>query len=191
MIRRATPRDATDIAAFVDMAGEGLPAYFWSQMIEAGQAPFEVGRARAMRESGAFSYRNTHIAEVDGAVAGAVIVTALGDPVETGDLDKMHEIARPLAHLEASVPGHCYVNALAIYPEFRRQGIGARLLAHADRLGPAMAPKGMTIIVASQNIGAWRLYEQSGYRVKARRPLVAYPGYKRSGDWILLTKPHS
>ncbi len=191
MIRRATPRDATDIAAMVDMAGEGLPAYFWSLMVEAGQAPFAIGRARAMREEGAFSYRNVHIAEVDDAVAGAVIVTALGDPVDTDDVDKLHEIARPLALLEAQAPGHCYVNALAVYPEFRRWGIGARLLAHADMLGHTLAPKGMTIIVASENVGARRLYERNGYRAKASRPLVAFPGFKRGGDWVLLTKPHS
>lgn len=190
MIRRATPQDATDIVAMVDMAGEGLPAYFWSQMVEAGQAPFQIGRARAMREVGAFSYRNVHIAEIDNVVAGAVIITTLGDPVDLSNLENMHEIARPLVLLEAQAPGHCYVNALAVYPEFRRMGIGEMLLAHADTLGRAWATKGMTIIVASENVGARRLYERVGYRAKAQRSLVGYPGFKRGGDWVLLTKAH-
>ena len=112
MIRRATPRDATDIAAMVDMAGEGLPAYFWSQMVEVGQGPFEIGRTRAMRDDGAFSYRNTHIAEVDGAVAGAVVITTLGDPVNVGNLEKLHEIARPLA-LALGCPSLYFRHAVA------------------------------------------------------------------------------
>jgi ribosomal protein S18 acetylase RimI-like enzyme len=47
----------------------------------------------------------------------------------------------------------------------------------------------MSIIVASENIGARRLYEKVGYREKASRPLVAFPGFKRGGEWVLLTKP--
>ena len=191
LIRRATPRDATDIAAIVDMAGEGLPAYIWGQVVAIGQSPYEIGRTRAMRAEGAFSYCNAHIAEVDKAVAGAVICYALGDPVDLGNLHKMHEIGRPLALLEAEAPGHCYVTALAVYPEFRRHGVGASLLKHADAIGRATAPNGMTIIVASQNLGARRLYEQAGYRAKASRPLVGFPGFKRGGEWVLMTKPHS
>lgn len=190
-IRPATPRDATDIAAIVDMAGEGLPAYIWGQIVDVGQSSHEIGRTRAMRPDGAFSYRNTHIAEIDGVVAGAVICYPLGDPVEIGNLDKMHEIGRPLALLEAEAPGHCYVTALAVYPEFRRRGVGRSLLKHADAIGRDTAPKGMTIIVASENIRAKRLYEEIGYRAKASRPLIGFPGFKRGGEWVLMTKAHS
>ena len=191
VIRPATAGDATDITAIVDMAGEGLPAYIWSQAVDVGQSPFEIGRTRAMRAEGAFSYRNAHIAEVDKAVAGAMICYPLGDTIDIGNLNKMHEIGRPLALLEAEAPGHCYVTALAVYPEFRGRGVGASLLKHADAIGRTAAPNGMTIIVASENRGARRLYERVGYRAKASRPLVGFPGFKRGGEWVLMTKPHS
>jgi len=191
LIRRATSRDATDITAIVDMAGEGLPAYIWSQIVGVGQSPFEIGRTRAMRSDGAFSYRNAHIAEVDNQAAGAVICYPLSDPVDLGNINKMHEIGRPLALLEAEAPGHCYVTALAVYPEFRRRGVGASLLKNADAIGRTSAPNGMTIIVASENRGARRLYERVGYSAKASRPLVGFPGFKRGGEWVLMTKPHS
>jgi ribosomal protein S18 acetylase RimI-like enzyme len=190
-IRPATPRDATDLVAMIDMAGEGLPTCFWSHMAEAGQSPIEIGRARAMREAGAFSYRNAWIAEIGAAVAGILIGYTIDDPVDLSNIDDLHEIARPLVRLEAKAPGHWYVNALAVYPEFRRLGVGTRLLHQADALGRASAPNGMTIIVASENIGARRLYERFGYREKASEPLVAYPGFKRGGEWVLLTRPHS
>ncbi len=191
LIRPATIRDATDLAALVDMAGEGLPSYFWGNMAEVGQSPFEVGRTRAMREEGAFSYRNAHVAELGGAVAGALIGYLIDDPVDLSGIDDMTPFARDLTLLEAEAPGHWYVNVLATYPEFRGQGIGEALLAHADALGRAGAAKGMSIIVASENRGARRLYEKVGYREKASRPLVAFPGFKRGGDWVLLTKPCS
>jgi ribosomal protein S18 acetylase RimI-like enzyme len=69
-------------------------------------------------------------------------------------------------------------------------GIGSELLARADELGRRQS-KGMAIIVASENAGAKRLYERSGYKVRTSRSLVGFPGFMRGGDWILLTKPHS
>jgi ribosomal protein S18 acetylase RimI-like enzyme len=189
-IRSATPRDATDLVALVDMAGEGLPSYFWSQMCEAGQGPFEIGRTRALREDGSFSWRNAHIAEVDGMGAGLLIGYLIEDPVDLSNLEEMHKIVQPLAELEALAPGHWYVNVLAVYPEFRGMGIGSALLARADELGRDKS-KGMAIIVASENAGAKRLYERSGYRARGSRPLVGFSGFKRGGDWVLLTKPHS
>jgi ribosomal protein S18 acetylase RimI-like enzyme len=80
---------------------------------------------------------------------------------------------------------------LATYPEYRGQGVAKALLAHADALGRAAGCRGMAIIVASENERARRLYGHVGYREKARRPLVAYPGFHRGGDWVLLVKPHS
>jgi ribosomal protein S18 acetylase RimI-like enzyme len=190
-IRPATRRDATDLVAFVDMAGEGLPSHFWSQLAEPGQGPFEVGRNRALRSEGAFAWKNAWIAEVDGAPAGSLVCYRIDDPVDLSNIESMGQLARDLTLLEAEAPGYFYVNVLATYPEYRGQGVASALLAHADALGRAAGTKGMAIIVASENEGARRLYEHAGYREAVRRPLVAYPGFSRGGDWVLLLKPHS
>jgi ribosomal protein S18 acetylase RimI-like enzyme len=191
VIRPATPRDATDLVAFVDMAGEGLPSYFWSRMAEVGQGPFEVGRTRALREDGAFSWRNAHVAERDHLVAGGLVCYRIDDPVDLSGIGEMNRLARDLTLLESEVPGFWYVNVLAVYPEFRGQGIAAALLAYADDLGRRAGTRGMAIIVASENEPARRLYEKAGYLPRTSRPLVAHEGYRRGGDWILLAKPHA
>ena len=190
-IRPATRADAMDLVAFVDMAGEGFASYFWSTMAEAGQSPIEIGRQRALRNTGSFSWLNAHIADVDGAAAGALIGYVIDDPVDPAEIARTPELVRPLAELEAEAPGHWYVNVLAVHPEFRRHGVGAALLAHADVLGREAGTKGMAIIVASENDRAVSLYNMVGYRETARRPLKPFPGYKRGGDWLLLVKPHS
>jgi ribosomal protein S18 acetylase RimI-like enzyme len=191
LIRPATLRDATHLAALVDIAGEGLAGYFWSEMAGVGQSSFEVGRGRARRDEGAFTWRNAVVAEVGGDVAGALVGYKIADIADPRDLEEAPPIVRPLAELEAEAPGHWYVNVLAVFPEYRGQGIGGALLRHADALGKATAPAGMAVIVASENEGAVRLYERTGYRPKARRPMVPFPGCKRGGDWLLLTRPHS
>jgi ribosomal protein S18 acetylase RimI-like enzyme len=189
-IRPASIADATHLAALVDIAGEGFASYFWSQMATAGQSPFEIGRARAMRDEGAFTWRNAHIAEADGLVAGALVGYRIDDPVDLQAVASASGLVRPLIALEAEVPGFWYVNVLAVFPEFRGQGIGRALLSHADALGRVAGTKGMAIIVASGNEGAMRLYKGAGYAERARRPLMPFPGYRRDGDWVLMTKPH-
>jgi ribosomal protein S18 acetylase RimI-like enzyme len=143
-----------------------------------------------MRDEGSFTWRNAHIAEIEGEIAGALIGYPIDDPVDPRALAEAPAIIRPLAELEAKAPGHWYVNVLAVFPEFRGQGIGSALLDEAERLGGRSGTKGMAIIVSSANEGAFRLYERHGYAVRERRPIEPFPGYRRGGDWVLLTKPH-
>jgi len=188
-IRPARKSDAASLAILVDIAGEGMPGYIWSRMREAGQSAFEVGRARAAREQGAFSWRNANVAEVDGELAAMLVDYRLEDPYDTGDLGKLPDVVRPLVVLEAKAPGSWYVNVLAAFPEFRGQGIGARLLALAEERGRAQGAKTASIIVASENTGAMRLYARTGYAEVARAPVVEFPGCAHGGDWVLMVKP--
>jgi hypothetical protein len=45
-LRRATRADATALADFINMAGEGMPLHVWRQMASAGEDPWEVDRRR-------------------------------------------------------------------------------------------------------------------------------------------------
>jgi ribosomal protein S18 acetylase RimI-like enzyme len=190
IIRPASRRDAADLAILVDIAGQGLPSHFWRELAEPGQSVFEVGRARALRDEGSFSWRNAHIAEVDGAAAGALVGYVIDDPVDLAGINQMSPTVRALSELEAEAPGHWYVNVLATYPEYRGKGIGTALLSHADAIGRSDAPNGMAIIVASENRGAVRLYQRCGYQPAAKRNATVIPGLAPVGDWLLLTKPH-
>jgi ribosomal protein S18 acetylase RimI-like enzyme len=189
-IRPATIADATHLAALVDIAGEGFASYFWSQMAAVGQSPFEVGRARAMRDEGAFTFRNAHVAEADGPVAGALVGYRIDDPADYRAVADASDLVRPLLELEAEAPGFWYLNVLAVFPEHRGKGIGRALLSHADGLGRAIGVRGMAVIVASTNEGAVRLYKDAGYAERARRPITPFPGYRRGGDWVLMTARH-
>jgi len=188
-LRPARKTDAAALAILVDIAGEGMPSHMWSRMAEPGQTPFEVGRARAAREEGGFSYRNAQVLEIAGEVVAVLIDYKIDDPYDTGDLSKLPEVVRPLVELEAKAPGSWYVNVLATFPECRGQGLGGRLLATAEDRGRAQGARLASIIVASENKGAMRLYARTGYTEIARAPLVAFPECAHGGDWVLMTKP--
>lgn len=189
IIRPARLGDAVHLAALIDMAGEGMPTMLWQRMAEEGDSPFQIGKARTMREEGGFSYRNAQLFDLDGEIAGALI----GYPLEGGAVDfaDLPPEVRGLVELELEVPGYWYVNVLAVYPEYRGRGFGTQLLDRADEIGRAADAAGMAIIVASGNNTAHRLYEKQGYRVFSRRRAVPFPGGRASQDWLLLTKPHS
>ncbi|MGI9385878.1 MAG: hypothetical protein ACR2OX_00465 [Methyloligellaceae bacterium] len=55
--------DAPLLAELVNYAGEGLPHYLWSEMTEPGERAWDVGRRRARREDGGFSYLNATMIE--------------------------------------------------------------------------------------------------------------------------------
>jgi ribosomal protein S18 acetylase RimI-like enzyme len=186
--RPAAKADASALAVLVDIAGEGLPAYLWSTLKAPGQSILEVGRERAAREEGGFSYRNAVVAEVGGEVAACLVGYRLDDPYDLGNLAGIPELVRPLVLLEAKARGSWYVNVLATFPEFRRQGIGLELLGIAEQKARAAGAGAMSVIVAGENEPAARLYARAGYRAVAREPIFAFPGCRHGGDWVLMVK---
>jgi ribosomal protein S18 acetylase RimI-like enzyme len=186
--RAATPADAAAMADIVHYASEGLALYLWSSIAAPGVDPWSIGRERAERETGGFSFRHTVVAETEGRVAAALIGYPLPDTPEPLP-DDIPPIVVPLEELESMAPGTWYVNVLAAYPEHRGKGYGTALLGVAERLARAAGRRGMSIIVADTNTGARRLYERCGYREVARRAMVK-DGWQHPGtDYVLLIKP--
>lgn len=186
--RRATPDDARVMAELVDMAGEGLPVYLWTRMAKPGEDAWAVGRQRARREEGSFSYRNATLAEEGGAIVAGLIGYPLPKTPEPIDYATMPAMFVPLQELENLAPATWYVNVLATYPEHRGRGYGSRLLSLADDIAADAGTAGLSIIVNEANTDARRLYERSGYKEAARRPIVKDDWENRGSEWVLLVK---
>jgi len=187
LVRPARIEDADVLAELVDYAGEGLASYLWGQIAGPGETAQEVGRKRAARETGSFSYRNATIIEHAGRAAGTLIGYVVPDapgPI----LSDMPAMFVPLQELENQVPGTWYVNVLAVLPQFRNLGLGTELLRIAEENGRKLGKCGMSVIVSDANIGARRLYERVEYRETARRTMVKEQWVNEGHEWILLTK---
>ena len=171
-LRRATPDDAHALAELINSAGEGMPAYLWERMAEPGESVWDVGRRRARREEGGFSYRNAVVIEEAGKVAACLIGYPLPEEPEPIDPEGMPAMFVPLQELENLAPATWYVNVLAVYPEQKGRGLGTRLLGLPDKLAAAAGSRGLSIIVSNANLGARRLYERCGYHQVAERAMV-------------------
>ncbi|MGQ4877240.1 GNAT family N-acetyltransferase [Billgrantia sp. LNSP4103-1] len=188
-IRKARTGDAPKLAELMNMAGEGIPAYLWERLAEPGEDVMSYGAQRVARAEGGFSYTNAYVAACEGAIAGMLLGYRLDDPYETGPMEEIPAVVRPLVELEALAPGSWYVNAVATEPAYRGQGIGRLLMEKAEQLAEDTHSKTLSLIVAEENVAARQLYEKLGYRIQARRPIVSYPHCPHTGDWILMTAP--
>jgi ribosomal protein S18 acetylase RimI-like enzyme len=185
--RKATPGDASAMADLVHFASEGLALYLWTRIAPPGVDPWAIGRERAQREAGSFSYRNSIVVEGQGRVAAGLIGYPIADVPEPMPAN-LPPIVVPLQELEDLVPGTWYVNVLAAYPQHRGKGYGAALLGIAEQLARQTRRRGMSIVVADTNTGARRLYERCGYREVGRRRMVK-EGWEHPGsEFVLLTK---
>lgn len=186
-LRQGTIDDADALAELINYAGEGLPLYLWGGMAEEGETAWDVGRRRARRNEGSFSYRNAVIAEVDEQPAACLIGYAVPDePVPIGS--DMPAMFVPLQQLENLAPGTWYINVLAARPEFRGRGLGTRLIQLAEEKAAEAGCLGLSIIVSDANRGARRLYERCGCAETATRPMVKEAWENAGGNWVLLTK---
>jgi ribosomal protein S18 acetylase RimI-like enzyme len=183
-LRLATEDDAAALADLVNFAGEGLPLHLWTGLARDGQDPWEVGRARQADK--ARDGRIVVLDAGDGAVASLTGYAIGAEPVPI-DAD-FPPLLRPLQELENQALDSWYVNVLACYPQHRGRGIGSRLLAVAEQIARSDGKRRMSVIVASDNAGARRLYERHGYVETDSRACVKDGWATATEGWTLLVK---
>ena len=187
-IQRAVKENAADLAYLLNLAGEGIPKYLWSEIAEDGQDPMEVGRTRASREEGGFSYTNARVSVEAGHVMGMIVSYQQPDPYSIEDIEEYPEIVKPLVLLEAKAPGSWYINAIATFKEFQGRGVAQKLLNEAEQRAISAGNSEISLIVASENSRAKKLYEHIGYKLVSSLPMVSYPGCLHGGEWLLMVK---
>lgn len=78
-----------------------------------------------------------------------------------------------------------YITDLAVFPEYRRQGIATELMRELERRGRELKLRFLTLEVRAGNLAALELYRALGYQEAGRRPGF-YSDPKE--DAVLLTR---
>jgi ribosomal protein S18 acetylase RimI-like enzyme len=188
MIRDARKGDCAELAQLINFASEGLALYLWRRMAGADEDPWEIGRERAARETGSFSYRNTVVAEVDGNIAGALVGYPIAPEPDDLDSEGMPPMFVPLLELENLAAGTWYINAVATYPATRGLGVGSQLMEWAEQKANALGLRGASLVVSDANLGARRLYERLGYEAVASRSMIKEQWQNDGKNWVLMIK---
>lgn len=187
-LRPATRKDAVDLAILMDMASRGLLNWFWSTLAEPGQSALEVGRDRILNRSDVPShYSRWCVAEQDGAIAGGYAGYVVPKPYDPGDVSELPDVYTPLLELEALAAGSWFLIAIAVYPEFRKEGLGSTLLELATSEARDSGAQRLMLTVSSANENALQLYRKHGLIEVARRGAVPFLGSVEIGEWVLLS----
>ncbi len=181
--RPARKEDCAVIASLYSISSDGVADYVWSKLASPDQDILDIGRMRYEREDSLFSYKNCTIAEIDGDIVGMIVAFPMHvDPDEFED----DPVLAPYSKLEED--NSYYICGVALFEEFRGQGIGTALLELAENHALEKGFTKLSLIVFEENSGAKKLYDRSGYIEVNREPIYPHPFIHYTGDAILMVK---
>lgn len=112
------------------------------------------------------SYLYTYIAEVDRKVAG-VLVFYSAEQAITLDASLERYLSTKLnasVHIDPeTLPGEWYIDTVVTDPLYRGQGIGTKLLLHAEQLMKRFGGENLALNVETEKEAAIRLYNRLGF----------------------------
>ena len=152
------------------------------------RSALDIGAARYSSDEGEYSYRNCFIAEQSGRQAGMLLSFAMkarepGDVVAAPPFDGT-DVFAPCKYLEE--PDSWYICGVAVIPEQRGRGIGRELMNIARSQAINHGYDRLSLVVFEGNTPAIGLYQDLGYRVIKRAPIVPHPLIRSSGDALLM-----
>ena len=194
--RPATPHDCHTIAKLYQIASDGVTDYVWSTLANdyPGLQPLEIGAKRYADETNVFGYTHCILAERDGTTVGMMntfpIAPALNDSLPTeADRQPLDHEPDILAPYNLEAPNTWYICALAVFPEFRRQGIGTQFLTIAHQQAQTQGFDTLSLLCFEQNTKAVKLYQRQGFTTLDRTLVVPHPLIHYTGDLLLMTAP--
>ena len=174
-IRKAKPLDAAAVVPLIIEAigniAEQMTGEHDSDAVEHEMI------ALFKREDNRHSYLTTVVAERDGLVAGVMVLYSGKRAIEL-DMNLVNWLCQktgenivipPEAHSD-----EYYIDTVSVHSKFRGQGIGTKLLIHAEKVAQKAGFSKLSLNVEVEKEKAIRLYERVGYRVA--EPWTIYGG---------------
>lgn len=130
------------------------------------------------RNDNRHSYLHTYIAELDGQVAGILV---LYPGKEAPSLDRnlatwLIERGVQTPEIDAeSLPDELYIDTVCIVPAFRGKGIGTQLFAFTEKLAKQEGFTKLSLNVETQKEPAIRLYKRLGYEIVSPWTIIGEP----------------
>ena len=176
IIREATKQDSDTIAKVVLLAiGVDI------ERLSEHTSPFnyELVKALTEREDSQYSYKNCYVCEVDGKVAGAICSY---DGARLYELREVlfQELEKRGTQLGKKITDECesgelYIDSLAVFKEYRGQGIAKALIARVEEKSQALNIPTLGLLVDNENPTAAKLYTSLGFAPVNIREFLGIP----------------
>ena len=167
LVREAKTGDALNIARFIVMAESEMVHHFtgFTDLEESAKALVEFIVSETPTR---YSLANDLVAEIDGAVAGAIISFPADkqNELDTTMVAHMRKRGYDLTRLFfEGEPGTYYLSTAGVDPAFRGKGVGTALIAAAEEKGRKLGFETASLLVSKGKEKARALYERLGYAV--------------------------
>ncbi len=185
--RMGKREDAEAIAVLFDMANAGLIASIFEEKLREGETWLDHVVPMVRDPQSEIFFGSTVVAEIDGLLAGALICVRQPDKAPPLDLDAMPATDRPFAYLRSKVPGGFLLRDMAVFPQFRQNGIAAHLLDLAIASAYSMGFETVFALVHESNEKLLSHYARRGLNVIDAHKVLEHPAYDPESRWLLLT----
>ncbi|WP_290739985.1 GNAT family N-acetyltransferase [Amaricoccus sp.] len=193
-IRRAMPDDALSCAQLLLMAAHGMAEAVFSDLVPGLSTEQIIASHRIEPEGRPSSHTNWWVVEGDHSdIAGGMNAYALREVFRPSReevlTDERIRMLRPMIELNAEATGTFYINALAVFPEYRHAGFGRRLIALAVQGAreAGMAAVSLTTFEDDRRLVSY--YRKIGFAAVASRPLQPHARLQAKGNVILMKMP--
>lgn len=197
--RAATVNDCPKIAQLFSIASGGVADYIWSTL----QADYpslslmEIGTKRYAEDQTDFSYRNVVVVECDDVIGMMMTFPVQASKAKSernaevannseGSLSETNVLA-PYYRLKLKALETWYIGGLALFPEFRVQGIGTQLLYIARQQAQEQGFTELSLLAFEQNERALKLYKRNGFKVIECTVVVPHELIHYTGNVLLMT----
>lgn len=191
--RRADAGDARFLVPLVSESSGGVWPAVWKALANDGESVEDSGARYLTDSSNDLSVKNTILIELDGVRVGAMIAYREANPT-SAESSSSGRRALPLdltaalqPYRELSDPNSLFIAELCCLPEARGRGLGAQLLHYAKQSAASQGLPCVSLRVFSENTGAVRLYERSGFHVLGQRPVVPHPDIPVGGSVLFMS----
>jgi ribosomal protein S18 acetylase RimI-like enzyme len=191
--RQADARDALFMLPLIGEASGGVWPAVWNALANEGETVEESGARYVTDLSNKLSIENTIVAELEGARVG--VMTRYQGEARVSDASgsdghgvlpsELTSVLQP--YRELSDPDSLFVAELCCLQQARGKGLGTKLLEQAKREAVSLRLPRVTLRVFSENAGAIRLYERSGFHKIGERAVIAHPDIVVGGSVLLMS----
>ena len=187
VFRAATPADAYALAELSILAGDGLYEFLLEEL-----APKEMLAglmARGLKEdAGGFCWKHCFVAEAVGVVGMVNAYPAAWLQAEPRDV-LPEERVRVLDPIDQAQDWESFLlNGIAVRPQYRRQGIGKKLMQWALEQASAGGFARLSANVWADNAAARALCEQAGLAVQKHIDVPQHEALPHRGGSLLMVR---
>ena len=192
-VRAATECDISDLAYVLMAASGGVMEAIYHEVIP-GQGAKPVIERLFSRVGASTALVNCWVAEREGQVMGGLNAFSLAlfdrEPPNPWLREDRRGLLTPFRALfnDAGCEAGYYVRAVAVYPNFRRLGVGEALMAQAYNDTRINGFSRTCLAVFSDNTSAVEFYRRLGYTEIARHPAPTHQLMHYQGDTVLLVR---